>query len=236
MTQKLEKYLERPLVEPNSDRKQRKLAIVLADSKGNCIQKQLNFFKLEYNVKIKWWCKGGASTDTQYVYLSNNINDVLEQYDAVVIYLWTGTCDITEKVRNLTTYGKYLKTNRIRLQNEDVEQATSTVIDKYQTVIDYCATLSKVTLVILETPFYSIQKWNEFYGGTEKEDYMRQDKLLTQIIIKLNNKVRDLNKAISTIQSPKFASDVVKNRKSGGGGGGGGGERSTTHIEPYFIQ
>ena len=42
MTQKLEKYLERPLVEPNSDRKQRKLAIVLVDSKGNCIQKQLN--------------------------------------------------------------------------------------------------------------------------------------------------------------------------------------------------
>ena len=89
-----------------------------------------------------------------------------------------GTCDITEKVRNLTIYGKYLKTNRIRLQNEDVEQATSTVIDKYQTVIDYCATLSKVTLVILETPFYSIQKWNEIYGGTEKEDYVRQDKTL----------------------------------------------------------
>ena len=213
MTSKLEKYLEKGLVKPNLDRPQKKLAIVVADSKGSYIRDRLRCFDI--NTTILWWCIGGGTTNGQFTYFSNHIKDALKSYSEVVVYLWTGTCDITEKVKILNSYGKYMKTNYIRLQNEDVQETTNDLRQKYTAFSDFCKTLEGVTLVCLEIPFYSIQAWNESFNGKDQEEYKRQDKILVDIIISVNNAIRDLNEQNSVL-SPKFASDVVNIRKSSG--------------------
>lgn len=213
MTSKLEKYLEKGLVTPNVDREQQILAIVVADSKGNHIRERLKYFDI--STKVVWWCKGGGTTTSQFTYFSNHIEDVLKDYSEVVVYLWTGTCDITEKVRHLNSYGKYVKTNQIKLQNEDVQGVTDDLKQKYTVFSDFCKTLEGVTLVCLEIPFYSIQAWNETFNGQDKEEYKRQDKILIDIIISVNNAIRDVNRQNSVL-SPKFATDVVNIRKSSG--------------------
>ena len=85
-----------------------------------------------------------GTTNGRFTYFSNHIKDALKSYSEVVVYLWTGTCDITE-VKILNSYGKYMKTNYIRLQNEDVQESKNDLRQKYTAFSDVCKTLEGLT-------------------------------------------------------------------------------------------
>lgn len=72
-----------------------------------------------------------------------------------------------------------------------------------------------MTLVFLELPHYSISQWNSTKGNTGLDEYKQQDQELLVRINTVNAHIRTLN-SVPGISSPKFAADVLNNRKSKG--------------------
>jgi hypothetical protein len=44
-----------------------------------------------------WWCKPGATVEQQYHCLQNNIYDKLLETVNFWLYVWLGTCNLTQK-------------------------------------------------------------------------------------------------------------------------------------------
>lgn len=99
--------------------------------------------------------------------------------------------------------------------SEDVKAASKTLISKYHNFITHCNQLAGVTLINLEIPFYSIQHWNRKHGGVDLDEYQRQGKILTDIIINVNRRLGEINQMLSNILSPKFVA-IINNWKSKG--------------------
>ena len=48
---------------------------------------------------IKWEFKGGHTTKQAIDFISSNIQPYVSEYGYILLILWTGTCDLSRKVK-----------------------------------------------------------------------------------------------------------------------------------------
>ena len=194
---KLNKHLARPDTPLGNNRIY--TPAILSDSKGLYIKEKI-FSNHPVNQHIEWWCKRGATTEQQYKWLKDNIRDKIETLGSIWLYVWLGTCNLTQKD------GKYI--NIRSYDNSSVE----TVETNLQNIIDTVAQYPSCKLTILEIPTYSIVQWNKKHHHKNPDNFKDQDNLLDQQVYTLNNYIRQLITTLRT-HSPIFTIDLQSHRK-----------------------
>jgi len=173
--------------------------VVWSDSKGRYLRNECSKNALDIESRIVWWYKGGARLGEELENLKQGHS--LDRYnpDETTIFLWFGTCDLTRKVEG----------GCIELVSED-NQAVERITEKYKEATDYLKTRG-FRPIILETPYYSIQFWNERKGHT---DARKLDDQLKSQIDKLNENTLQINTE-SGVEAPRFNIDFrcVRSKK-----------------------
>ena len=106
------------------------------------------------------------------------------------LYVWLATCDLTSK-----TKGGAVILNPI--------DQTQDILEQYQTIINLMKEYPNSKVTLLETPLYSIVRYNQFKGfkSSSKEGEKSkpsfdhdQDKELQSPILNLNSQIKILNR------------------------------------------
>lgn len=177
--------------------------IIISDSKGNYLKRQVRNTLPHITDKFVWWCVGGATIERQIRWVRQNLQRELSRLGPVVVYVWLGTCDLTSKRDN----------GQIFLQEQD-NTRVDYIEQKYKELIEYLQTQG-VQVIALEIPLYSIKYWNACKTGTVQEEQSEQDKVLERQIEELNKRIRILNEN-NEVQAPNFNIDLQWNRKKKG--------------------
>ncbi|MCG7878260.1 MAG: hypothetical protein N0C90_18295 [Candidatus Thiodiazotropha endolucinida] len=203
--------IENPVPEFKSQ-KQRTL-IVVGDSKGCRLQNIVR--NIEPENSIVWKCKGGRTSFQAADYIIHNIKHFVEVYGDIIIAVWTGTCDLTGfqsrscRYTNHKTFS-YKQRKYIDLSNVTVDD----VITQYQRIVSVCQSYdSKVKLVFLECPQYSICIWNKTKGDPNYENFKENTEILNERVNALDYSIRQLNETLG-LNAPKFGIDLMTSRKS----------------------
>ena len=181
-----------------------KTPVLLSDSKGRYLQDEIGRFGGIEN-DILFWCKSGATCRDQYDYLVRKLETKLQSHPAIVLYIWVGNCDLTEKTGPVIS----LKT----LDSSTVRQIT----DCYRDIYNFVSRFPTVELVFLEIPPYSIFHYNKRnqptpLTRTQIRQFKRDDFTLNRQIDQVNSFIRDTNRMLHK-SSPRFSIDLQNCRK-----------------------
>ena len=197
---KLEKYVSNPTQLQGLKYKQ---PILVSDSKGFTL-------KNNYHGKfpVECWCQPGATTKLLVDQIETHIEPALRYHKNIVFYLWSGTCDITQKS------GKF-----ISLKNPDSEQVVNNLVKHFARAYEVVKCYSPwATLKIIDCPLLSISQWNGSKGHENPDQFKDEDKLATEQITLLNTEIQKLNEVNShnTIKISRFyfRSRKVKGKSS----------------------
>lgn len=166
-----------------------------------------------YRTKFQLWLvtqksdRSGASTGNRLRFVREKLRKTVDNQCSYIIYLWTGTCDLTYKSRGLS----YLKSDTV-----DNNESVSNLIDLFREFKSFCKTYRNVDILILESPPYSIYQYNtrtESLGEEQDNRFKSQDKILAKQVASVNKQIREIN-GQDNLVSPTFKHDVVSNRKS----------------------
>ena len=200
---KLNKYLSK--VDPSSlNVPHSKTPVLLSDSKGRYLQDEIGrFYGIEND--ILFWCKSGATCREQYDYLVRKLETTLQSYPAIVLYVWVGNCDLTEKTGPV-----------IELKTRD-SSSVKAITDCYRDIYNFVSKLPTVDLVFLEIPPYSIYHYNDKnqptpLTRTQIRQFKRDDFTLNTQIEQVNSFIRDTNRLLHK-SSPRFSIDLQNCRK-----------------------
>jgi len=197
---KLLKYIERPLELRCTLTKQ---PILIADSKGNYLKQHSDLIS-SFGYNVDFVCRGGARFSDYYAWLENNLYRKVHQYTNIVLYIWLGTCDLTQK------HGKFIKLRHLR--DDIAVNCIKQQIDKY---IAFVSHFPSVKIVFLEIPPYSIQEWNKSRGHLNPQECIQQDLILYERISILNEYIRCIN-STAGVSSPRYKLDLLRYRKPKG--------------------
>lgn len=186
---KLCKYLEKP-VPPIEGHKQL-TPLVLTDSKAKYL---IEHCTTEVQSQIRWRFRSGQTTQQGFEYLQKNIDRDIGHLDNIHIYIWLGTCDLTDYD------GTY-----INLSSED--DIVSTLTAKFRKFIDLLNPYPACRITFLEIPPYSILEFNKTRKHEHYSSFKDQDNQLLQSISKVNEHIREINQSLNTF-SPNFGVDV----------------------------
>ena len=114
--------------------------------------------------------------------------------------VWLGTCDLTAKNKQY-----------ISLRTE-TDEIINKLTDKYSEIINIVKKYPGSRVTILETPTYSIKKWNKQKGHKDSSLFEEQNEKLAEQIHNLNSRGREINNVNQT-HSPEFSSDLSTSRK-----------------------
>ena len=195
----LENYLEKnPVKSPLAQRT--RTLILVSDSKGCRLRRIVE--RIEPENSIVWCCKGGRNSFQAAIYIIENLDYFVHKYGQILIAVWTGTCDLTQfSCRSK----RYIDLNQITVED---------IVSQYQKIITASVKYgSKIKLVFLECPQYSISIWNETKGHPNSENFKSSTNILLSRITELNTAIRRLN-TVNGVSAPKFSLDLVKSRKS----------------------
>ena len=195
----LENYLEKNPVKSTLAQITRTL-ILVSDSKGCKLRRIVE--RSEPENSIVWCCKGGRNSFQAANYIIENLDYFVHKYGQILIAVWTGTCDLTQfSCRSK----RYIDLNQITVED---------IVSQYQKIITASVKYgSKIKLVFLECPQYSISIWNETKGHPNSENFKSSTNILLSMITELNTAIRRLNTE-NGVSAPKFSLDLVKSRKS----------------------
>ncbi|VDI34392.1 Hypothetical predicted protein [Mytilus galloprovincialis] len=172
--------------------------VILSDSKGRCLQNQLNFRN-----SIKWCYKSGASTKEQFNFLKQNLAELINQYTNITLFVWLGTNDLTKKERD----------GSISLKSSG-NDSVNHIYSIYKEIYFFVRNFEKVKLIYIEVPVYSIYWWNVFHNHSNPEQFREDDLCLHTQIEQLNIYIRDINRILH-VHSPSLSNDLVQTRKQG---------------------
>jgi len=183
-TTKLRKYIREEPQRPKGT--QNIIPILVSDSKGLTLRNYCPDFKFPF----EHWCIPGARTKKLTDLIKERTEKALQRYGKFLIYLWAGTCDITNKC------GK-----EIRLRNKD-NTTNDNIIKEYKRIIKYLEQYgSDVIIKIVDLPVLSIEKWNTKHlkkhciKPNDLVKYKEEDKLLIDQVRDLNKRIWLLNKS-----------------------------------------
>lgn len=112
---------------------------------------------------IQWWCKSGDTTHNRYDWLKANIGSQLVRSGWIWLYVWLGTCNLTQK----TVY--------IYVTKSHWQSAVDTCITNIQKIIHLIQEHSGCKITILEIPTYYISKYNKKQRHSSAKQFVSQD-------------------------------------------------------------
>ena len=178
------------LIESKIATKDRRNAIIVADSKGRELKKQR-----VYNAHINIFYQPGAKLRNVHLdsYIKRHINN--RTVRSPVVLIWLGTCELTIK-----TVSGYALINNL---DEHVTQ----LIKSYETYKQELIAINPRTeIVFLPCPFFDLKTYNKSrqYKSIETTDLDQHE--LEQAIIKYNLELDNLNQ----ITTPSICEDFTK--------------------------
>lgn len=191
---KLAKYLNKPRL--NRDGLRQYTPVVLTDSKGNRLKSKVDH---QSEKEIVWWAKSGDKIKDRYNWLKDNLDHKLISIGNIWLYVWLGTCDLTSKNK------KY-----ISITTQEGNDTVDHILSYFNKILDLVKTHPNCRLTILETPIYSISKYNKHLGHKDTESFQEQDSELERQIYLLNHEARKLNNTVQH-HSPSFSVDLIYN-------------------------
>jgi len=166
-TTKLQTFLEKPGAQPPTHNQKICIPVLLSDSKGICLKKQVRT-NASVEKQIVWWCEGGASIQKQYRWLQKNLETEVALIGPIHLYIWLGTCNLTTKK------GKF-----ISLTSHD--STTVTLISDYiRKINDLVLSSPECKVTALELPEYSIVSYNKNAGHNKPQNFTNEDAQLHQ--------------------------------------------------------
>lgn len=162
-------------------------AIIISDSKGRYLNRSSDLIPECLFRNIEWWCKSGANIRDTFAWLKQNFDRKTSSFTNITVYLWLGTCDLTQKSGNGKIELCASDNSKVELIRENYKEIKQFLISRGCTVL------------ILETPLYSIKKWNEHKGYTGENNTTDEDKLLHQQIEELNKQIEAINSETDTL-------------------------------------
>jgi len=186
---KLKKYLKRTLPPIIGDKLL--TPVVLTDSKGYNLKDQAS---TPQELEIGWWCKPSRTTKKGLDWLQNNLAQEIGRLDNIHLYVWLGTCDLTDHD------GQFISLS----SKENIVQE---ITDTYQEIIDLIKSYPACRITFLEIPPYSIINFNHHYSHQNPSSFKLQEEQLIQKVEELNNNIRSINSNLDTF-SPNFAVDI----------------------------
>lgn len=176
-----------------------KTPIILSDSKAKYL-KYARSLPVEFN--IVWWYQSGATARDRYLFLKDNIEQAVNRYQNIVLYVWLGTCDLT----------KFIDNKCIDLRSADSNSSVNDIIREFRNIYTLISTYATVELVFLEIPVYSIVGWNKSRGHKNPEQFQASNYNLESQINIVNRFIRETNLILHK-HSPKFSLDLQNCRK-----------------------
>ena len=174
---------------------------MIFDSKGFALRNQCP----GYDFPFQLWCLPGGRTKDLVDLLENRIEKAVKRHSNIIIYFWSGTCDITIKK------GKYIY---LRSENSKIVQH---ITEEYYRAIDIVKNYGfKVVLKFVECPTLSIYRCNFVKGKSNYNRYIKQDKTATKQIEQLNSRIREINSNILNANTLAVSKYLVKRRKKRG--------------------
>ena len=197
MNSKLEKFIDKPFqhLHPQS-----KYAVLISSSKGNYIKPHRDILRA-INYKLRFVCRGGATFAKQFRWLESNLEFLVHRHNQVVVIVWLGTCDLTEKSEKF-----------ISLRHSTDDAAFQYVTSQVVRFCSFAEKFPSVKLVFFEIPPYSIVEWNTYQGHENPVEFHADDTVLNDRIILINQFIAQVNKA-RNFCSPRFHLDVTKSKK-----------------------
>ena len=165
--------------------------VILTDSKAKYL---IEHCSTEIESQIRWRYKSGQSTEKGYNWFQRNIEKEIDHLDNIHIYIWLGTCDLTDYDGTF-----------VRLSTD--ENIVNSLLDKYQKFIELFKPYPACKITFLEVPPYSILEFNKYRKHDNYVSFKKQDDQLLQIIVKINEHIRRINSTLNTF-SPNFGVDV----------------------------
>ncbi|MCG8033532.1 MAG: hypothetical protein JAZ03_15335 [Candidatus Thiodiazotropha taylori] len=212
MSSKDRKYINRPI---NFNGTLTKQPLLLSDSKAKYVL-DYKYLIEDLGYFIDFQYRGGARFLDLYFWLQRNLHFKVQQYGNLVLYIWLGTCDLTEKKSVFEKYGsRKKKITYVDLRHKNDEFAIAYVrqqIDKFCQLVSH---FPSVQIVFLEIPCYSIEQYNKHLKAPNPESFHDKDLILTERIGIINDYIRDVNR-VSGFNTPRFKRDLIKYRKSEG--------------------
>ena len=164
--------------------------VVISDSKGRYLQECVNG-KTPEN-KILWVFKSGATTFDRYLWLCQNIDNLIQEYGNLSVYIFTGTCDLTIRQRIKVGFGKnqrLVKSKYATLRTPD----SVDLLQRHYLMLKRLLETKGVKLTFLNVPLYSIERLD--------------DKRLTEYVEAVNMFINKIDKDMGTY-SPKLNEDL----------------------------
>lgn len=200
-----------------------KTPIILSDSKGRYLQQKV---ANGFDQNIVFWHKSGATCREQFNFLKNNIDEAVEQYTNIVLYVWLGNCDLTVK-----------ENCYIKLRSHDTS-AIKTITDCFKEIFHFISGYPTVELVFLEIPPYSVHIYNvsqqekkllKPFSKTDLKRLVDSDYELYGQIEQVNGFIRDTNR-LTRKRSPRFGLDLENCRR-----GRYQGSRYTYRFDSFYT-
>lgn len=198
MSSKLRKYIASQPQLPNGF--QYKTAILVSDSKGYTLRNTCQ----EHNFPLELWGKSGATTKELVNVIEERIQKAILRHHYIIIYLWSGTCDLTSKK------GKYIE---LKHHNNTSVHA---IIEQYERAISIVNRYDRAEIKFIDCPILSISQWNKCKGHISPRNYKVEDFLVTKQIQELNHKIDKLNNRLHKT-SVKVCKYYYRGRKRRGG-------------------
>lgn len=177
----IEKYLkENPVCLPSGT--QDTTVIIVSDSKGRYLQKQIRNIDPERN--IIWESSPGRNSQQATDFILQNIDSWKSKYGSILILVWTGTCDLTHKIREPSDHSFRPRKKFIDLNSTSIDE----IVQQYEKVL-ILNNSTNIKVVILEVPYYSISIWNYSKGCLTSDIYIDKDKSLQDKIDHLNQRI-----------------------------------------------
>lgn len=185
--------------------------VIVSDSKGRYLQNCVNHDKVPEK-DIIWCFKSGATTFDRYLWIKQNIDNLIKKYGDLSVYIWTGTCDLTTRETVSVGLGKrrrLVKSKYVQLKSSDAFSQ----LQRHLLMIKRYLEGKNVKLTFLHVPFYSIEMWNTLKKHPTPRSFKADDQKLSRTVSAINEFIDKLNKDMHTF-SPKLNEDMRRTRKS----------------------
>ena len=193
---KLQHFVEKPLP-TRANHSQISVPILISDSKGRYLERN---FTRDSLVNLKFNCVSGRTTKQGIDILERDLPSYLEQFSSVIIYVWLGTCDVTDKIGNFI-YAK-----------PEQSQPVNFILSQYSRAINIVNSYENCRIKFIEVPPISITDFNCTRTGCNSDEYRLQDRLVHRYISELNREIKLLNLTVNE-STLGFSNDVIRFRK-----------------------
>ena len=153
-------------------------SILLTDSKGHTLKNACpkNCFPFD-----DLWAIVGGQSETLVDLAIFRLRTFVHRQGKIALYVWSGTCDITQKED---------KGHNIFPRYKDQSRSLLVVQRQFQRLVDYASQFSEVTLKFVEIPYISTTLWN---GDSAPENSIQIDKGIETQVRSINLYIRQLN-------------------------------------------